>query len=327
MTLTNEVPPPAVAQAAPHRQPVPVWLYIIGAVGIIVAIAAVVTPGFLTPDNVRAILHTTAITGIVAVTMTPMTLSGNLGSLSTQQSSVLGAVLFATLVSRDWNVVTAALAVLVVVVAVSVAQGLVVAAGLNPIITTLAAGSVIAGSVAAASRTTSISFDGASTGWLAGSLLGVPASVFYFLAVTVVVTWLMRKTVLGRRVMLSGSNRETARLTGVPQGATVIWVFVILGVGCTLAGLIGSSQVGYANTLLFGSMTFDVIAAVVIGGTSIRGGYGSPLWSAGGALLMSVINNLLLLHGFPYGVRILIVGLLVVGSISALQLLPGRRAL
>lgn len=325
MTTTSEaaVVPPAVAGVRRAARGWAPWLVVVIA---LIVVAAVATPGFATGANLRAILQAAALTGIVAVTMTPLTMSGNLASLSTQQSAVLGAVLFAQLVTDGWNTPLAVLVVLGVVVLTGVVQGLVVAAGLNPIITTLAVGSMLAGIVAGTTQTTSISLTDRPLAWLGGTgPLGVPVPVLFFILVTAVVTWLMRSTVLGRRTQLSGANRATAALSGIPLRSTVIWAFVIVSAGAALAGVIGAAQVGYANSLLFSTMTFDVIAAVVVGGTAIRGGYGSPLWSAGGAVLISVINNLLLLHGLAYGVRIAIVGLLVVLSIAALQVLPGRR--
>lgn len=304
------------------------WLAWIGSILALAVLAAIFTPGFATAANLSAILQTSALTGIVAVTMTPLTLSGSFGSLSTQQSAMLAAVLFAYLISHDYNVAISVIIVLFAVTVTGVIQGLVVAAGLNPIITTLAAGSVLAGSVAAATQTTSISLTGHQISWLGGaSPLGIPVSVLYFAAITAVVTWTMKRTVIGRYTLLSGANRETAELSGVPVGSTVVWAFVILSVGSAFAGIIGASQLGYANSQLFSTMIFDVIAAVVIGGTAITGGFGSPLWSAGGAVLISAINNVLILQGFSFGIQITVIGVLVVGSIVIMQLLPGRREL
>lgn len=327
--MTVETTPPNVT-AAPASRPrgraVPVWVAFLAVVVAGVLAAALTTDGFLTTDNLRAILQTSALTGIVAVAMTPLTLSGNFGSLSTQQSAVLAALLFAYGIRSGWGGTLTLLFALAVVIATGVVQGLVVAAGLNPIITTLAAGSIMAGAAAVASSTTNVSMAGNHLpGWVSSRPLGIPVAVLWFLAVTVVVTYLSKRTVLGRRTTLMGANRETALLSGIPLRSTTVCAFVVLAVGVCIAGMLGAAQVGYANTLLFPTMTFDVIGAVVVGGAAVRGGYGSPAWSAGGAVLISTINDVLLLHSFGYGSRVALVGALVVVAIVVLQLVPGRR--
>lgn len=325
-SLQTSVESREVVDADSRRRRIPAAAWVVTGGALIIVIAGVFTTGFASADNLTAVLQTAALTGIVAVAMTPLTMSGNLASLSTQQSAVLGAVLFAHLVTTGWNIVLAVAAVFAVVLVTGLVQGAVVAAGLNPIITTLAVGSILAGAVAGTTKTTSISLSGNSAAAIGTTkAFGLPVSVVVFVAFTALLTWVIHKTVFGRRVILLGANKKTALLSGIPNRSTVIGVFMIVAAGAALAGMLGAAQVGYANSLLFSTMTFDVIAAVVIGGTAIRGGYGSPLWSAGGAILVSVINNVLLLHGLSYGPRIAAVGTLMILAIAGLQLLPGRR--
>jgi ribose/xylose/arabinose/galactoside ABC-type transport system permease subunit len=207
-------------------------------------------------------------------------------------------------------------------------QGLVVAAGLNPIITTLAIGSIILGAVAWRTQSQSVSMGTHSVAWLGiDQVFGLPASVLVFVGVTLIVSWVSAKTVFGRRTLLSGANRLTADISGISVRRVTVAVFAVAGVGSAIAGILSASAIGYANTQFFGTLTFDVVAAVLIGGTSIQGGYGSPLRSAFGAILIAMINDAMLLHQYTSGVQQTIEGALVLLVIIALQasVFTGRR--
>ena len=115
-----------------------VWLpmaIVIGLAAVAIVIAIAVTPSFLTVDNIRAILRNASIVGIVAVAMTPITLSGNFVSLAISQSAMLAMVSFVAMVGAGWPQPVAILVVIAGLVVVGVLQGIVVASGLNPIIT------------------------------------------------------------------------------------------------------------------------------------------------------------------------------------------------
>lgn len=292
-------------------------------IAIIVATCLIIsffTPGFLSVGNIRAIIESASITGIVAVTATMVTLSGNFFSLSTSQSAIFGAVFFAALVGHGWNVIIALITVVLAATACGVVQGLVVAAGLNPIITTLAAGSIILGGVAAATGNSSILMGNHNVGWLGiDQVGGVPVSVIFFIAITALTTWVSSATVLGRRTLLSGANRLTAEISGISIARVTICAFAVAGFGAGVAGILTAAEVGVANTTFFGTTTFDVVAAILVGGTAIQGGYGSPLRSAYGAVFIAVIDSAMLLHQFSGGAQQAFEGGLVLAIIIFLQ--------
>jgi ribose/xylose/arabinose/galactoside ABC-type transport system permease subunit len=199
-------------------------------------------------------------------------------------------------------------------------QGIVVAIGLNPIITTLAAGSVIGGLVAGISHNRNIMMGDASFAWLGTAQpLGIPAVVIIFAVVTGLCAFLSSGTVIGRQTLLTGANSKAAVLAGVPVKLVAVAVFAMVAVGSGLAGIMTASTLGYASTAMFATLTFDVIAAVLVGGTSIQGGAGSPLRSAGGAILISEINSLMLLNNVTAGTRMTVQGALVLAVIAVLH--------
>lgn len=289
---------------------------------VLVVVATVSTRGFLTFDNIRAILINTSIVGIVAVGMTPVTLSGNFFSLGAAQSTMLATLVFLTVVGAGQPILLAVVAALVVLIAIGVVQAIVVAAGLNPVITTLATGSIIFGIATFVTGGKVVTANGADIGWIAtGGFLGLPLPVYVFFVFTIVVTFLVERTVPGRRVTLIGSNKESAKVSGISAWTTTIWAFVAMSTGMAIAGVVSAAQLGQVTPSDLSSLTIDTVAAVLVGGTAIQGGEGSPLRSAAGALIIVILGNVMVLQGLPTGVRTFGVGLLVVIMVSVLHIL------
>jgi ribose transport system permease protein len=145
----------------------------------------------------------------------------------------------------------------------------------------------------------------------------VPAGVWTFVAVALLIAFVLRYTAFGRHVFAIGSNEQTARLCGI----RVPWVKVAV---YTLAGLLA----GVAGVMEFGTLTvgdptdslgleLDVIAAVVIGGGSLSGGEGSILGSLIGAFLMTVIKTGAVYVGLPSWVQLIITGVIIVLAVAA----------
>ena len=320
---------PVAPGAEPPRSPSPVRAALVARAPLLflvalLAVAIMVTPEFGTAANVKAILANAAIIGIVAVGTTFITLSGNMVSLAVSQSGMLAAVVFLSCVGHGWNQVLAVVVVIALLVAVGIAQGGLVAAGLNPIVVTLAAGAIVLGVVAQLTGGSTITSHGADIGWIASTPLGIPLSVYVFAAVTGLATVLTGKTVLGRRLTLLGANRSSADFSGLPIARTTIWAFVLLSVGIALAGILVGGGLLSANLDTLNTLSIDVAAAVLVGGTAIQGGDGSPLRSAVGACVIATANNVMLLNGFSLGVRQVGSGLTVLIVVVMLALQRGR---
>ncbi|MCF2571136.1 ABC transporter permease [Brevibacterium sp. UCMA 11754] len=289
---------------------------------LIIAIATVSTPGFLSFDNIRGILLNTSVIGIAAVGMTAVTMSGNLVSLGVTQQGVLAAISFLGLLSFGANVWLAGGATLALLAAIGAMQGAVISVGLNPMITTLAVGAVIFGLATVVTGGDVVSAPGADYRWIAlNSPLGLPLPIYIFVGFTIIAIFCIDKTVSGREVLLVGANRATARLSGLSHSRATIAAFILFGVGTALSGIVVAAQAGQATTLDLATMTSDVIAAVLVGGTAIQGGFGSPTRSALGALTIAIFGNVMVLHDFEHGWRLASVGALVVLMVSLLHVL------
>ena len=319
-----------MAAAARPARGRPEWLpfaLVAGVAAAFVLVAILVTPNFLSLDNIRAILRNAAIVGIVAVGMTPVTLSGNFVSLGITQSAMLAMVAFVAMLGAGWGAVPAIVAVIVLLVAVGVLQGAIIAAGLNPVITTLAAGAIIFGVVSELSGGGIVRAGDNAVSWGAATIVGIPVEVLVFLVFTALVTFVMQRTVIGRETTLIGANRATAEISGISFTRVTILAFAIFSVAVALAGIINGAAFGQATAVSFPGLTVDVIAAVLVGGTAIQGGRGSPLRSAGGAILIAVISNMMVLNDFSTGGRLAVQGGVVVVIVVLLDLLwrRGRR--
>jgi ribose/xylose/arabinose/galactoside ABC-type transport system permease subunit len=320
---------PPVARPAGGRADWLPFAIVVGVAAVVVLIAVFVTPNFLTVDNIRAILRNAAIVGIVAVGMTPVTLSGNFVSLGITQSAMLAMVSFVAMLGAGWGVVPAVIAVILLLVAVGMLQGAIIAAGLNPVITTLAAGAIIFGVVSELTRGGIVRAGDNAIDWDQASVAGVPVEVLIFVLFTALVTFVMQRTVTGRETTLIGANRATAEISGISFTRVTILAFAIFSVGLALAGIINGAAFGQATAVSFPGLTVDAIAAVLVGGTAIQGGRGSPLRSAGGAVLIAIISNMMVLNDFSTGGRLAVQGGVVVVIVVLLDLLRrsgGRRS-
>ena len=292
------------------------------AVTLIIAVTAIVlTPNFLTVDNLRAILRNAATVGIVAVAMTPITLSGNFVSLAISQTAMGAMVAFVVLISMGVPQPLAILIVILGTMLVGAAQGLVVAAGLNPIITTLAAGAIIFGTVSQLTGGGIVRIGDNPVSWGGGTLFGVPIEVLVFLVLTLVLTIVMARTVTGRETLLVGANRATAEISGISYARVTVIAFMIFSIGAAIAGILSGAAFGQATANSFSSLTISAVAAILVGGTAIKGGRGSPLRSALGAIIISVISNMMVLNDFSTGGRLAVQGGVVVAIVIILEFL------
>jgi len=311
---------------AAARQERRMRLGVIGVAVLCIVAAMLLTPNFLSVDNIRAILRNAASVGIIAVAMTPMTLSGNFVSLAITQTAMAAMVAFVGLIGLG---VPEPLAILLVIggtALIGALQGVVVAAGLNPVITTLAAGAIIFGTVSQLTGGGIVRVGDHPIAWGGSTIAGVPIEVIVFFVFTLVLSLVMSSTVTGRETTLIGANRATAEISGISFSRVTIVAFVIFSIGLAIAGILSGAAFGQATAQSFPGMTISAIAAVLVGGTAIQGGQGSPFRSAIGAIIIAVISNMMVLNDFSTGGRLAVQGGVVVAIVVLLDLLRRRGA-
>jgi ribose/xylose/arabinose/galactoside ABC-type transport system permease subunit len=284
---------------------------------------ALATPRFLTLDNARAILASAAFVGITAVGATLVMIAGSAVSLAASQTATVVAMFFLTTQQLGlWVAVPVALLSGILLTAL---QGAVVGFwNANPIVLTIATGFAIGGVTVWFSGGTPVYPRAHPYDVLNSTPLGLPLAVYVLLAVAVFAQWLLRRTTAGRQMYLVGENRAAARAAGLPVGWVTVTAWAFFGACIALTGIFLASFNTQATATLGGTLTLDAAAAVLVGGTSITGGRGSAAQTLGGAVLIAVISDVLLLRGFSTGTQILVKGVLVLAVVIAVHLRTTR---
>jgi ribose transport system permease protein len=143
----------------------------------------------------------------------------------------------------------------------------------------------------------------------------IPIPVIIMLVMAIITTIILDNTGFGRHIRAIGGNPVAARVSGISVDRTSIMVFVYTGIMAALAGLVTTARLDMARPEAGSGIELDVIAAVVIGGTSLNGGKGTVWGTLVGCLLVGMINNGLTINGVSPYVTILAKGLLILVAV------------
>lgn len=168
-------------------------------------------------------------------------------------------------------------------------------------------------------------FDESYRWWGRGVLLGIPVPVIIFCIVAIIGYFALHKTRWGRYVYSVGGNPEAARLAGVNINRTLVSVYVVIGALAGLAGFILSARLGSAESVAGVAFELRVIASVVIGGTSLMGGYGRITGTVFGSIIMGVLINGLVLMDVSAYYQQIIMGIIIILAVSFDTYAKSRR--
>ena len=288
------------------------------ALGLLLVYGMLTTEGFTTIDNGRAILGAIAVTGFGALGATLVMLGGNLFSMSASVTAAGSAMVF--LAALRYGVVVALVAALVSAAFAYAVQGFAISAwGANPIILTIGAGSLQAAVATMITQGSSVRVapDVTSYKFLASTILGIPFGVYLLAAVALVLHLMLTRTAWGRNLDFIGQSGPAAYAAGLPVVLTSVVAFAIAGACTALAGVVQAASTQSATISDLTTLTFDAVAAAVVGGNAIAGGRGSVPRTILGVLVIATLSDLLLLRGYDAGVRLLATGVLVVVFVVA----------
>jgi ribose transport system permease protein len=293
---------------------------------VLIIIGGATTPSFLTFDNALVVIRQASVTGIVALGMSYVTISGNLFALSAEELAILTACIFGWLMRAKFGLALSLIATLLFAGLGGAVQGAIIGVGADPIITTLAFGGFFRGLASVVSQNQNILLGTDAAQWLGtGRPLGVPTQSWAFIILTPLAWFVLQKTRIGRVLLLTGANRAAAKATGLRVGQAGLIGLTLLGVCCGMAGISAAAQFGQAVANLFDGLNFDVIAAILVGGIALRGGEGSPMQAALGAVFIALLQNFMLLNDFSSGWRMAVVGCLVGLATCVFHVLQRRR--
>ena len=278
---------------------------IAAALVLVCVVMFILTPNFLTASNLTNIVTQSSIVGIAAVGATFVIITGGI-DLSVGSNIALSGMIAATLVSGGVNGYLG----IAIAIAISIFIGAFNGASvtwlrLAPFIVTLAVLGMARGLTLQISEGQSVYGLPTSFTWLGGgTLFGLPVPIYLTVVVFAIGYILSSRTTFGHKVYAVGGNREAARLAGIRDGRVLLAVYAFAGLCAGLAAVILVGRLGSATPTAATGLELQVIAAVVIGGTSLFGGKGSLIGTFVGVLLIGVINNgLTLLNVSPFWVQ------------------------
>ncbi len=290
--------------------------------GIIIAfvliciILSVTSPVFLTTTNIINVIRQTSIYGIMAVGMTFIILTGGIDLSIGSIMAIAGAVCAGLL--KDGNSIAIVIPVTIGVgILCGLTNGLVITVGkITPFVATLGMMSIARGFTLIYTKGYPISGFSPEFRFIGGGyLFGCPIPIVIFLAVVLIAYVVLAQTRVGRYTYAIGGNEDTVILSGINSGFYKTLVYVIAGASAALSALILTSRLNSAEPIAGLGYELDVIAAVVIGGTSLNGGRGSLFGTFVGALMIGVINNgMNLLDISPY-FQLVVKGLIIIGAV------------
>ncbi len=282
------------------------------------------SPYFATSKNIFNVLQGMSTIAIVAIGETMVLVAGGL-DLSVGAVLAVGAMVTArTMTYHGFHPWIAFGAGLLAGLIFGTVTGLIITKGkINPFITTLGMLSIgrglayllatgLEGTVASnvPMRDEGVNFLGA------GYVGPVPFSVVIMVFLVIVFSLFMAKTVLGRQIYAVGTNEQAARLSGVNVDRVRLFTYMATGMLAALAGIMTAGLLSTAATNLGLGVELDVIAATIIGGTSMSGGDGTVYGALIGAAIMAVVRNAFVLLNLPLALQTVTIGVVIILAVA-----------
>ena len=149
-----------------------------------------------------------------------------------------------------------------------------------------------------------------------GNLLGIPLPFYYVVALYAAAVIFLRNTITGRAIYAVGGNESAARLSGIHVNRTRLLAFVLAGFTAAIAGVLMTARLDSGSPNYGAGMELEAIAAAVIGGASLAGGYGNIVSTLFGALTVAVVQNGLNLNAVPTSWQNITLGAIIVLAVG-----------
>ena len=289
-------------------------------------VASIIAPEFLSTQNLANLLQQSSLIGIVAVGMTLVILTAGI-DLSVGSVAALAGMLVAIFIGFGipWPIA------LLLAVAAGAVSGAIVGSlsaylQLPAFMVTLAALQSVrgltyltTGGIPTTSEIpTGLRFLGA------GDVGPVPTVGIIFVIIAIAASLVLRRTTYGEYIFAVGSNKDAARLSGLPVKRILTSVYIISGALAAFAGVLLTSRLTIGQPTANQGLELDAIAAVVLGGTSLFGGKGGILGTFIAVFLLSVLRNLFNLLGLSSFFQMVVTGLILVAALILNHILDRR---
>jgi ribose/xylose/arabinose/galactoside ABC-type transport system permease subunit len=293
---------------------------------ILYVVFGAVSPGFLSANNQVNILRDGATIGIAAWAQTLVIVAGEI-DISVGPMVAFIAVIMAFFLKWHLPLPLAMIGGLILGTALGSLAGVLRAVFSVPsFVATLGLWSALRGLALFMTNALPVSFDDNDMlDWIGDNVFGLPVSAVVMIILFAIFVFVSRKTAFGRSVYAVGGNASAAHLCGINVTRIRILVFAISGLMAAVTAIMLLGRLGTGNAGAASGLEFDVIAAVVVGGTSLSGGRGSMLGTLLGVLVITVIADGLVLYGINSFVQDVVRGVIIVAAVL-LNVAASRRS-
>ena len=288
-------------------------VYLVLVIILIVIIASVLNPKFLTLKNFLNIMQQISILGILTMCMSLLMISGQL-DISIGNMTGLIAIVFAKIILSDRSIVLGVVVALALGLLLGFINGVIIAKSkVTPLIITLGMNYVFLGAalIVGGGRPQAIT---GQFEFLGQSKIGglVPFSIIMFLLVFIFSFLLRKYAKYGRRLNAIGGNPLAAYLSGINVDLHVISIYALSGLIVGFTGLILVSRYGMVQADVGANLALQALAAAIIGGITFEGGKGSLVGAFFGVLLLGILNNALNIVGVSSFTQTIVLGAIIV---------------
>ena len=274
--------------------------------------------GFLSLNNILNITRQTAMISIMAVAMTFVIGSGQI-DLSVGSITALSSLVAALTITYTDSIALSLLASLFTGACIGGINGLLITrVGIPSFLVTLGTMGIVRGFAMWTTNTAAVPVLDDTFNFLfgTGDIAGVPILFFWTVLILVIGHITLRSTPYGKRTLATGGNEIAAKYSGVNTQQIKLLVMMISGVAASLAGMLYTGRM-QAGRFSFGEGDeLSVIAAVILGGTSMAGGTGSVVGAVVGSLMMGMINNGLVIAGLSVSQQMIVRGIIIILAVA-----------
>ncbi len=284
---------------------------------IICIVISIKSPQFLTQKNIMNVLRQISSNMFLACAMTMILIAGGI-DLSVGSTIAIIGVIAGTIIGKGVPIWAVILICLLIGAAIGAVNGTIISrTTLPPFIVTFSMMSILRGATYVYTGGTTVRIDNRSwinlgTGYAFGIL---PLPVIYLAVVFILVWLILNKTVLGRHIYAVGGNEKAARFSGVNVVNVRMFVYIFSGIMGALAGMVLCARSYSGNPLAGDGAEMDAIAACVLGGASMAGGYGYVGGTLIGALIIGLLNNGLNLMKIDSYWQIILKGVVILAAV------------
>lgn len=256
-------------------------------------VLAIVAPTFVKPANIFNLLRSTSITGLIAIGMTCVIITGGI-DLSVGSVVGLGSVMCGILMKENgWAVVPSLLVTIAICLLVGLLNGVLIHYGRIPeFIATLGTMSMSRGlAMLITGGRTIPGLPKTFTSFAQLKIIRLPSLFVVWLIIIIIAAYMLKYTRIGRNIYSIGSNKEASRLSGIKLAPTICFTYMFNAFCAALAGILLTARITSAQPSAGEGYEMTAIAAAVIGGASLAGAEGTVIGTVIGACIMAVLQN------------------------------------